>query len=348
VTLAAIPRLADLVEARGDAPPVPEPGRWLVAGTPVAEPYPCVCRYTPCKWPKCPDAVRAEGEALPAGCCGRRNLAVRADGFEHGAPADWTPRQRPSGGRSAPGVAVGTPEPVSALLDRARGAGTALACDCPTPWDPPPPLLLIAESKTGPIREHRPIAASKDPRALADVALAAMGLARSVAWRDGRHTLLPPSPGSRGKTRPCWHAPLADGSLAVLDTPDETGSGVHCPDCHANFANAGAWEVHRARDGWRAVCKDPATVLVVEAVEVAPAEVDLVGRVRSASRVVSVRRSVPMLKRGMAGVWQLDGKCPWGGGRPGDGRRRGAAGVDAGAAAAGRAPVGVRPGAQQG
>ena len=28
-------------------------GHWILAGTPGNEPYPCTCRYSPCRWEKC-------------------------------------------------------------------------------------------------------------------------------------------------------------------------------------------------------------------------------------------------------------------------------------------------------
>jgi hypothetical protein len=300
VTTATIPRLADLVKARGDAPPANLPGFWILAGTSVAEPYPCQCRYTPCRWDKCADRLRTEGDALPAGCCGRGNAPV-AD--------EWGPQPASElpGGTGVPA------EPVRASTAPPGPPRVAFSCDCPTPWDPPPPLLLIAAGKDGPLRSTTPLAAkTTDPRGDADALLAGMGAQRTKPWRDGRHVLLPPAPGARGKTRPCWHAPLADGRLAVVDTPDETGSGVHCPDCHRDFANAGAWQIHRKRDGWREMCKDPASVLTIRHVEVVPAVVDLVGRVREASRIASVTTGVPLLRQGIAGVWQVDPLAAWG------------------------------------
>ena len=155
----------------------------------------------------------------------------------------------------------------------------SFSCDCVTPWDPPAPVLLIAAGKKGPLCGSVALAPKvADVRGDADEALIVLGRRRTVEWKDGRHVLLPPQPGARGKTRPCWHAKLDDGSLAVLDTPDETGSGIHCPECHRNFASAGAWGLHRGRGRYGlGECKDPATVLCIKAVDVVPARVDLVG-----------------------------------------------------------------------
>lgn len=53
--------------------------RWVLTGTPVTEPYPCTCRYDPCRYLKCPDRYRTEGEELPWGCCGRAGHDPVAD-----------------------------------------------------------------------------------------------------------------------------------------------------------------------------------------------------------------------------------------------------------------------------
>jgi hypothetical protein len=51
----------------------------VLAGTPSTQPYPCTCRYDPCRYLKCPDRYRAEGDALPPGCCGRAGHDPEAD-----------------------------------------------------------------------------------------------------------------------------------------------------------------------------------------------------------------------------------------------------------------------------
>lgn len=298
-----LPKTIDKLPQKG-------PGFWIIAGTPANEPYPCTCWYAPCSYDKCPDRQRTEGDALPEGCCGRRAQPVAESGFVPGRPAEWKPAQRPVEPSGHPEVPTAAPEALTGELGRVR---EAFSCDCETPWDPPPPALLIAAGKDGPIRSTVRLAAKvPDVRGLADAALNDLGRRREKPWKDGRHVLLPPQPGARGKTRPCWHAPLDDGTLAVLDTPDETGSGAHCPDCHRNFANAGAWGMHRSR-GRHGLgeCKDPATVLCIDTVEVAPAYTDLVGRLIP-SRMRNVTYGAPLLKRTLGGVWSVDPLAPWG------------------------------------
>lgn len=72
-----IPRVA-LPKKQHELPPF-EIGRWVLAGSPVSEPYPCVCWYDPCRYARCPDRTRADrervAELLPPGCCGRADAA---------------------------------------------------------------------------------------------------------------------------------------------------------------------------------------------------------------------------------------------------------------------------------
>ena len=109
-----------------------------------------------------------------------------------------------------------------------------------------------------------------------------------VAWKDGRHVLLPPQPGARGKTRPCWHAVLDDGTLAVLDTPMEMGSGMHC-ECHRNCSDVGAYQVHRR--SWLDPCKDPASILAIESSHIGP--------------------GTHLMKRTLGDVWTIDKTVTW-------------------------------------
>lgn len=308
MTTSTIPRVE--LPTTVDKLPEQRYGHWIIAGTPATEPYPCTCRYVPCRYEKCQDRQRTEGERLPEGCCGRRTNPMAGPGFVPGRPTEWKPAQRPVERSGHPEVSPRAPEAPTGELGAAR---EAFSCDCETPWDPPPPALLISAGKDGPIRHMVRLAPKvADVRGLAAAALAELGRRREKPWKDGRHVLLPPQPGARGKTRPCWHASLDDGTLAVLDTPEETSSGMHCPDCCRNFANVGAWGMHRARGRYGlGECKDPATVLCIDTVEVTPAYTDLAGRY-VASRVRHVTYGMPLLKRTMGDVWSVDPLAPWG------------------------------------
>lgn len=312
MSTATIPRVE--LPKTVDKLPEQKYGHWIIAGTPGSEPYPCTCWYMPCSYDKCPDRQRTEGDALPEGCCGRRAQLVAESGFLPGRPAEWKPAQSAVERSGRTEVPIRGSETLSGGQEGAREASS---CDCETPWDPPPPALLIAASKDGPIRNTVRLAAkASDVRGLADAALNDLGRRREKPWKDGRHVLLPPQPGSRGKTRPCWHAVLDDGTLAVLDTPEETGSGMHCPDCHRNFLNAGAWGMHRSRGRYGlGECKDPATVLCIDTVEVTPAYTDLVGRL-VASQTRNVTYGAPLLKRTLGGIWAVNPLAPWGGRGP--------------------------------
>ena len=308
MTTSTIPRVE--LPRTVDQLPEQKYGHWIIAGTPANEPYPCTCWYAPCSYEKCPDRQRTEGDRLPEGCCGRRARPVAEPGFLPGRPTEWKPVQSAVERSAPPEVSPRTSEALTGGVVGARGASS---CDCETPWDPPAPALLIAAGKDGPIRSTVRLAAKQpDVRALADAALNELGRRREKPWKDGRHVLLPPQPGARGKTRPCWHAALVDGTLAVLDTPEETSAGMHCVDCHVNFANAGAWGMHRSRGRYGlGECKDPATVLCIDTVEVTPARTDLVGR-HIASQVRHVTHGMPLLKRTLGGVWSVDPLAPWG------------------------------------
>lgn len=284
MTTSTIPRV-ELARTVDKLPPF-RPGHWIIAGTPASEPYPCTCWYTPCSWAKCPDLQRTEGDALPEGCCGRRAQPVAESGFAPGRPAEWKPAQRPVEPSGHPEVPTAAPEALTGELGRVR---EAFSCDCETPWDPPPPALLIAAGKDGPIRSTVRLAAKvPDVRGLADAALNDLGRRREKPWKDGRHVLLPPQPGARGKTRPCWHATLDDGTLAVLDTPVEVGSGMHC-ECHRNFSDTGAYQVHRR--SWLDPCKDPASILAIESSHIGP--------------------GTHLMKRTLGGVWTIDKTVTW-------------------------------------
>jgi hypothetical protein len=171
------------------------------------------------------------------------------------------------------------------------GPSKVESCDCKTPWDPPPPVLLIADSKTGPVR----VAVALDGprggvRLVAEKILAERGYGLKGGWKDGRHTLLPPE--GKLKTRPGFLAEvsnaasgLRESALAVIDTPPELGSGVHCPDCHVSLANAAAFQLHKP--SWLAPCRPPASIL-------------------------TIRHRTPMLLRGPNGVWHMNKDAPFG------------------------------------
>jgi hypothetical protein len=197
-------------------------------------------------------------------------------------------------------------------------------CDCKTPWDPPPPVLLVAETKDGPVRVAIALDGPQtDIRAAAEKILAARGYGLKGGWKDGRHVLLPPE--GKLKTRPGFLAEvfnvapgLRESALAVIDTPPERPGGVHCPDCHRDWQSAGAYEMHRRRgDGierprWAEHCVDPATIRVV------PRSPGSAGGPASISRRSSPGQydGASLLKRGPGGVWHLDPLAPWGPGGP--------------------------------
>lgn len=52
-------------------PPLVPRDRWLRAGTPTTEPYPCMCRGSRACTKRCPCYGRHDGEAMPAQCCAR-------------------------------------------------------------------------------------------------------------------------------------------------------------------------------------------------------------------------------------------------------------------------------------
>lgn len=362
-------------------------GHWVLAGTPSTESYPCTCRYDPCRYLKCPDRYRTEGDALPPACCGRAghtreadagrlvaDAARRAPGFAAQSTGGFVqPDRRTSWERrfpTAPSPAVAeaglwdtgadeepppawdaidevsgshgetledafghleTLDPVQgaeedaeerwrAEVDKRRAGVAAGHCDCPTPWDTDPPSLLLAHGPKATAPEQVVALSAKpgaDARAEADAAMAAfeLPLRRSKPWREARHALLPPLD-AKTKTRPCWTAPLVSGGVAVIDIPPEPrGGGVHCPDCHAHFASAGAYEMHRPKKPGHpaGVCQPPGSVKLVQRVTLA----------RSASAsgsetlsIASVEHGGPLLKRDLAGVWSVDRNAVWGPGGP--------------------------------
>lgn len=52
-------------------------GRWLVAGTPIDQRYPCRCDAGDCSPAWCPCAARADAEAMPLSCCSRRTTPAQ-------------------------------------------------------------------------------------------------------------------------------------------------------------------------------------------------------------------------------------------------------------------------------
>jgi len=180
-----------------------------------------------------------------------------------------------------------------AELKLARARIWADQCDCPTPWDPPPAVLLVAETKNGPVRQAIALDCPRhEAREHAIKALADVGWEPAKPWRDGRHTLLPP-PGKL-KTRPGLVADLVgpDNSRAygVVDLPAEESPGVHCIDCHLSFSSNVAYQLHRP--SWMRPCSEP-------------------------SKVVTVLHGSPMLLRDPAGLWRTNPDAVYGpGGAP--------------------------------
>jgi len=347
---------------------------WIGTGTSIYEPYPCTCRYNPCRWDRCHDRTRTDNAHLPDHCCGSQtNQRRRAQGeAEAAAPPGWVrpqaarrpPRPAPAARPPRPAPLAddlwgpapalepvpvywgavdepppepddvsegadpyrGTPEPtrqtpvaaevLRATPVRAPAAGRAPDCDCRTPWDPPPPTLLIACSpkQDGKVRQRweLPARVPQGHRLLAEAILIGDSYMLAGEWEQKRHALMP----GRPRMRPCWLAPITEetgGGVAVIDMPEPTGTGVHCADCHINLANASAFQVHKP--DWRADCKPPEAIRVVRDTEVEPGRLTPSGVVRS--RLVAVRYAGPLLVRGKDGVWAVDSQAPWSRHRPG-------------------------------
>ena len=315
------------------------PGQWIVARTSTHDPYPCTCRYAPCRYERCPDRERHDPQNLPDECCGSTAARQRRDRTGQATPGaarrdttqGWAERDRkpaPAARREQPRRPLaeddlwGPPpdarlvrwdsideaSPVPAALTTApqggsvppgaqrqsgeqpeprRLSGRERHCDCRTPWDADPPVLLIADAaKAGSrISWRQPLSRTPgaDIREQAEQLLHAHGYALAKPWKDGRHGLIPTA---GRKTRAGWVAPIreqAGGGVAVIDVPPE-GSGVHCSDCCTNYSNAAAYQLHRP--SWLRPCRPP-------------------GSIRT------VRHGVPMLKRDAAGVWSIDPSCVW-------------------------------------
>lgn len=343
----------------GDPPTHPD--QWIGARTSIYEPYPCTCRYAPCRYDRCPDRMRTDPQNLPDECCGSTASGTRRERTGQATPrqaaparSGWAdrPAQPPAPRRQQPRPAVaeddlwGPPPdahlvrwgsiddapPVLAALTTApegssgpprperqsgdhleprRPSGRDRHCDCRTPWDAEPPLLMVADTPKagGRVSWRQPLSRTPgaDLREEAERLLAAYGYALAKPWKDGRHGLLPGA--GRAKTRAGWVAPIreeAGGGVAVIDVPPE-GNGVHCGDCHRNFANASAAQLHRT--SWLDQCKDPASIKVVRSTKVEPG--GLRSGVAIASRLVAVTYAGPMLVRGKDGIWAVDPRCPW-------------------------------------
>ncbi len=362
---ATIPRVK-LPRAFKDLPPY-RVGHWILAGTPGGQPYPCVCWYDNCNYPKCPDRERTEGDALPAGCCGRASgshgertePAARYASGDRSSSSTWKPREsftqsltpaelaRRSRPPAPPRPAVAgdlwsapwdeqppawdalddpeatgddpdeySPVATEALepalghsngdapagqhsepsdehwaqseLQQARNRIWADQCDCPTPWDPPPATVLVADTKDGPVRRSIALDGPRpEARERATKELEAAGWRLAKPWRDGRHTLLPPA--GKLKTRPGLVADLIgvgeSRAYAVVDLPPEESPGVHCIDCHLSWASNVAYQLHRP--DWMQPCRDP-------------------------SKIATVLHGTPMLLRGPGGVWSLNTEAVYG------------------------------------
>lgn len=59
-------------------PPTGPWDRWLRAGTPTTQPYPCMCRGTRACTKRCPCHGRHDAHVMPAVCCARRAVETEA------------------------------------------------------------------------------------------------------------------------------------------------------------------------------------------------------------------------------------------------------------------------------
>jgi len=285
--------ITDAPPALPDGAGVPH-GYWIVARTHSSLPYPCRCRRERCEgsWLYqgrkfyCDCFGRTDNEHVPPGCCSHpaRAALLRAAGAPARPPAPSGHPETPEGPQRRPGVEY--------------------HCACATPWDTPPPELLLAPSLDGPVRYRHVLTAppGSDVRQIAAQALDDHHGAKPSRWRQGAHDLLPAEEGR--KHRSGWITKLSDGRTAVVDLPAEPrNQGVHCGSCHHNFANGGAFDLHKA--SWRAPCLDPRKVLIIESVQT---RLDADGT----RRVVRAQRGQPLLRAGGNGVWGTNPLAVWG------------------------------------
>lgn len=137
-----IPRV-ELPRKQHQIPPY-QIGHWVLAGTPSNQPYPCTCRYDPCRYFRCPDRYRAEGDALPWGCCGRAGHTREADAGRLAAE---------TAGRTPGFVAPGRGTSWERRFPTAAGASVAESASEAGLWDTgqgePPPAWDAVDEASG-------------------------------------------------------------------------------------------------------------------------------------------------------------------------------------------------------
>lgn len=143
-------------------------------------------------------------------------------------------------------------------------------CPCTTPFDQPHTLAITTKKPKETKAHPLPVKPGQHPPEAARHTLQLLDLPQPPTW-DHRWS---------GNV---LYTAETDSYHMNINRPPAV-NGHHCPDCHANFANAGIAELHRRTI--RHPCRQPATVLNI-----------ITGR--------------PLLQRDPAGVWQLDRTSLW-------------------------------------